>query len=77
MTNPTEALEYYRDKPADTDAMKFDGEKVRLDLIPVTPRKNTVNATGRKVLRGAVVTPPLCDISSRGGLARQTTRKRA
>ncbi|WP_455596259.1 dATP/dGTP diphosphohydrolase domain-containing protein [Cloacibacillus porcorum] len=35
MTNPTEALEYYRDKPA--DAMKFDGEKVRLDLIPVTP----------------------------------------
>lgn len=35
MTNPTEALEYYRDKTA--DAMKFDGEKVRLDLIPVTP----------------------------------------
>lgn len=33
MTNPTEALEYYKDKTA----MKFDGEKVRLDLLPITP----------------------------------------
>lgn len=33
MTNPTEALEYYKDKAG----MKFDGEKVRLDLLPITP----------------------------------------
>ena len=33
MTNPAEALEYYKNKAA----MKFDGEKVRLDLLPITP----------------------------------------
>ena len=63
--------------------MKYDGEKVRLDLLPVAPllgvgkvlTRSTERATGRRGWIGADVMARRSAISLRGGTARRSTTK--